>query len=151
MHGHAAETCLLDPPIPFVQDPPLGKKVAIVGAGPAGLTCAYYLTLKGHSCKVFDMQPQPGGMLRYGIPEYRLPKDVMDRELDHVFQLGVDLQSNVKLGRDFTIDDLFAQGFDAVYLAITDTATSEGDIRHELAEVHRGHSEHETSFLINVD
>jgi NADPH-dependent glutamate synthase beta subunit-like oxidoreductase/NAD-dependent dihydropyrimidine dehydrogenase PreA subunit len=118
MHGHAAETCLLDPPIPFVQDPPTGKKVAIVGAGPAGLTCAYYLALKGHSCKVFDMQPQPGGMLRYGIPEYRLPKDVMDRELNHVFQLGVDLQSNVKLGRDFTIDDLFAQGFDAVYLAI---------------------------------
>jgi NADPH-dependent glutamate synthase beta subunit-like oxidoreductase len=118
MHGHAAETCLLDPPLPFVQDPPTGKKVAIVGAGPAGLTCAYYLAFKGHSCKVFDMQPQPGGMLRYGIPEYRLPKDVMDRELNHVFQLGVDLQSNVKLGRDFTIDDLFAQGFDAVYLAI---------------------------------
>jgi formate dehydrogenase major subunit len=57
-------------------------------------------------------------MLRYGIPEYRLPKDIMDRELDHVFQLGVDLQCNVKLGADFTIDDLFAQGFDAVYLAV---------------------------------
>ena len=118
MHGYAAETCLLDPPIPFLKDPPTGKKVAIVGAGPAGLTCAYYLALRGHYCKVFDMQPQPGGMLRYGIPEYRLPKDVMDRELDHVWQLGVDLQSNVKLGTDFTIDDLFAEGFDAVYLAI---------------------------------
>src|SRR5256885_5027927 len=118
MHGHAAETCLLDPPVPFVKDPPTGKRVAIVGAGPAGLTCAYYLALKGHYCKVFDMQPQPGGMLRYGIPEYRLPKDVMDRELDHVWQLGVDLQSNVKLGTDFTIDDLFAEGFDVVYIAI---------------------------------
>jgi len=64
------------------------------------------------------MQPQPGGMLRYGIPEYRLQKDMMDREIDHVWQLGVDLQSNVKLGVDFTIDDLFAEGFDAVYLAI---------------------------------
>ncbi len=74
MHGHAAETCLLDPPIPYVQDPPTGKKVAIVGGGPAGLTCAYYLALSGHYCKVFDMQPQAGGMLRYGIPEYRLPE-----------------------------------------------------------------------------
>src|SRR5256886_9470766 len=118
MHGHAAETCLLEHPIPFLQDPPTGKKVAIVGAGPGGLTCAYYLALKGHYCKVYDMQPQPGGMLRYGIPEYRLPKDVMDRELDHVWQLGVDLQSNVKLGVDFTIDDLFAEGFDVVYIAI---------------------------------
>lgn len=118
MHGHAAETCLLDPPVPYVQDSPTGKKVAIVGAGPAGLSCAYYLALKGHTCKVFDMQPQPGGMLRYGIPEYRLQKDMMDREINHVWQLGVEFQGNVKLGRDFTIDDLFAQGFDAVYLAI---------------------------------
>ena len=112
------KTCLLDPPHPYPQDPPTGKKVAIVGAGPAGLTCAYYLALKGNYCKIFEMQPQPGGMLRYGIPEYRLQKDMMDRELDHVWQLGVDLQTNVKLGRDFTIDDLFAQGFDAVYLGI---------------------------------
>src|SRR5579859_2026366 len=118
MHGHAAESCLLDPPIPYPKDPSTGKRIAIVGSGPAGLTAAYYLALKGHYCKIFDMQPQPGGMLRYGIPEYRLPKDMVDRELEHVWQLGVDLQCNVKLGEDFTVDDLFAQGFDAVYLAI---------------------------------
>ncbi len=118
MHGYAASTCLLDPPIPYPKDPATGKKVAVVGGGPAGLTCAYYLAQKGHYCKVFEMQPQTGGMLRYGIPEYRLPKDQMDREIEHVWQLGVDLQCNVKLGRDFTIDDLFAEGFDAVYLAI---------------------------------
>ena len=118
MHGHAAESCLLDPPVPYPKDPPTGKKIAIVGSGPAGLTAAYYLALKGHYCKVFDMQPQPGGMLRYGIPEYRLPKDMVDRELDHVWQLGVDLQCNVKLGRDYDIDDLFALGYDAVYLGI---------------------------------
>ena len=96
MHGHAAETCLLDPPIPYVQDPPTGKKVAVIGAGPAGMACAYYLALRGHYCKVFDMQPQAGGMLRYGIPEYRLPKDMMDRELDHVWQLGVDFQAKTR-------------------------------------------------------
>jgi NADPH-dependent glutamate synthase beta subunit-like oxidoreductase/formate hydrogenlyase subunit 6/NADH:ubiquinone oxidoreductase subunit I len=118
MHGHAASTCMLDAPVPYPKDPTTGKKVAIVGGGPAGLTCAYYLAQKGHYCKVFEMQPQVGGMLRYGIPEYRLPKDLMDQELGHVFELGVDLQSNVKLGRDFTVDDLFAEGFDAVYLAI---------------------------------
>ena len=134
MHGYAAETCLLDPPIPFLKDPPTGKKVAIVGAGPGGLTCAYYLALRGHYCKVFDMQPQPGGMLRYGIPEYRLPKDVMDRELDHVWQLGVDLQSNVKLGTDFTFDDLFAEGFDAVYLAIGAWTSNPLDAPGEEAE-----------------
>src|SRR6266567_2008602 len=125
MHGHAAEACLLDPPIPFVQDPPTGKKIALVGAGPAGLTCAYYLALKGHYCKIFEMQPQPGGMLRYGIPEYRLQKDMMDLEINHVWQLGVDLQTNIKLGVDFTIDDLFAEGFDAVYLAIGNWTSNE--------------------------
>src|SRR5579863_4888443 len=118
MHGHAAETCLLDPPVPYLKDPATGKKVAIVGAGPAGLTAAYYLSLRGHYCKVFDMQPQPGGQLRYGIPEYRLQKDMMDREIDHVWQLGAEFQGNVKLGEDFSIDDLFAQGLDDVYIGI---------------------------------
>jgi len=118
MHGFAAEQNLDDPPTPYVQEPTTGKKVAIVGAGPSGLTCAYYLALKGHYCKVFDMMPQPGGMLRYGIPEYRLQKDMMDKEFEGVWRLGVDRQFNVKLGEDFTIDDLFKEGFDAVYLAI---------------------------------
>src|SRR5215469_8763396 len=82
MHGFAATECLDDPPVPFVQEAPTGKKVAIVGAGPTGLTAAYYLALKGHYCKVYEMQPQSGGMLRYGIPEYRLQKDMLDKELD---------------------------------------------------------------------
>src|SRR5271157_915415 len=134
MHGHAAESCLLDPPVPFVQEPPTGKKIAIVGGGPAGLTCAYYLALKGHYCKIFDKQPQAGGMLRYGIPEYRLQKDMMDREIDHVWQLGVDFQGNIELGKDFTIDDLFAQGFDAVYLAIGCWTSNELRVPGEDAE-----------------
>jgi NADPH-dependent glutamate synthase beta subunit-like oxidoreductase/formate hydrogenlyase subunit 6/NADH:ubiquinone oxidoreductase subunit I/ferredoxin len=118
MHGFAAEQCLDDPPTPWVREAATGKKVAIVGAGPAGLTCAYYLALQGHYCKVYEMMPQSGGMLRYGIPEYRLQKDMMDKELDGVYKLGVDVQYNVKLGRDFTVDDLFKEGFDAVFLAI---------------------------------
>ncbi|HZC79903.1 MAG TPA: FAD-dependent oxidoreductase, partial [Ktedonobacterales bacterium] len=118
MHGFAAGQCMDDPPTPWVPEAPTGHKVAIVGAGPAGLTAAYYLALKGHYCKVFDMMPQPGGMLRYGIPEYRLQKDMMDKEFEGVWRLGVDAQYNVKLGEDFTLDDLFNQGFEAVFLAI---------------------------------
>ena len=118
MHGFAAEQCMDDPPTPWVQEAPTGKKVAIVGAGPCGLTAAYYLALQGHYCKVFDMMPQAGGMLRYGIPEYRLQKDMVDKEFEGVWKLGVDAQYNVKLGEDFTVDDLFNAGFDAVYLAI---------------------------------
>ncbi|HLV99843.1 MAG TPA: FAD-dependent oxidoreductase [Ktedonobacterales bacterium] len=118
MHGHAAEQVIEDPPTPWPTEAPTGRRVAVVGAGPAGMTCAYYLALKGHSVKVFDMMPQAGGMLRYGIPEYRLEKNMMDKELDSVWKLGVEFQGNVKLGEDFTIDDLFAQGFEAVYLGI---------------------------------
>jgi NADPH-dependent glutamate synthase beta subunit-like oxidoreductase/formate hydrogenlyase subunit 6/NADH:ubiquinone oxidoreductase subunit I len=118
MHGYAATQCLDDPPSPWPQEAATGKRVAVVGAGPSGLTAAYYLALKGHYVKVFDMQPQPGGMLRYGIPEYRLPKDIMDQEFDGVWKLGVEAQYNVKLGVDFTIDELFDAGFDAVHLAI---------------------------------
>ena len=118
MHGFAAEQCIEDPPTPWVREASTGKKVAVVGAGPSGLTAAYYLALKGHYVKVYDMMPQSGGMLRYGIPEYRLPKDMIDKEFDGVWKLGVDAQYNVKLGRDFTIDDLFNEGFDSVLLAI---------------------------------
>jgi NADPH-dependent glutamate synthase beta subunit-like oxidoreductase/formate hydrogenlyase subunit 6/NADH:ubiquinone oxidoreductase subunit I len=118
MHGYAATQCLDDPPTPWPQEAATGKKVAVVGAGPSGLTAAYYLALKGHYVKVYDMQPQAGGMLRYGIPEYRLPKDLTDQEFESVWKLGVEAQYNVKLGVDFTIDDLFNAGFDAVHLAI---------------------------------
>jgi NADPH-dependent glutamate synthase beta subunit-like oxidoreductase/formate hydrogenlyase subunit 6/NADH:ubiquinone oxidoreductase subunit I len=118
MHGYAATQCLDDPPTPWPQEAATGKKVAVIGAGPSGLTAAYYLALKGHYVKVYDMMPQAGGMLRYGIPEYRLPKDLTDQEFESVWKLGVEAQYNVKLGVDFTIDELFNEGFDAVHLAI---------------------------------
>ncbi len=118
MHGFAAEECLDDPPTPWPQEAPTGKKVAVVGAGPAGLTAAYYLALKGHSVKVLEMMPQAGGMCRYGIPEYRLQKDMLDKEFEGVWKLGVEVQYNVKLGEDYTVDDLFEAGYDAVFLGI---------------------------------
>ncbi len=98
--------------------PDSGKKVAIVGSGPCGLTAAYYLRRLGHSPTIFEANPGLGGMLRYGIPEYRLPKRVLDREIDNIFNLGVEVRRNVKLGKDFTVADLEKEGFDAILMAM---------------------------------
>lgn len=94
-----------------------GKKVAIIGGGPAGLTAAYYLAIMGHSVTVYDMMEKMGGMLRYGIPQYRLPKDVLDQEIAIIEKTGVKLVNNVKLGKDFTIKSLKAEN-DAVIVAV---------------------------------
>ena len=93
-----------------------GKKVAIVGGGPAGLTAAYYLAQLGHEVTVFDMMDKMGGMLRYGIPQYRLPKEVLDSEIKIIEKTGVRFCNNVKLGRDITIENLKSVN-DAVILA----------------------------------
>ncbi|MBP7148821.1 MAG: FAD-dependent oxidoreductase [Acidobacteria bacterium] len=98
--------------------PPNGHKVAIVGAGPGGLSCAWYLALRGYDVHVFESQPEAGGMLRYGIPEYRLPKDVLDLEINQILGLGVTLKTNTSLGKDFTINSLKQEGYDAIFLAI---------------------------------
>lgn len=98
--------------------PPNGKKVAVVGAGPAGLSCAYYLALRGYKVSMFEAQPEAGGMLRYGIPEYRLPKDVLDLEINQILDLGVQISTNVQLGRDFTVTSLKQGGYDAIFLGL---------------------------------
>ena len=98
--------------------PANGKRVAIIGGGPAGLSCAYYLALRGYACEIFESMPEPGGMLRYGIPEYRLPKDVLDLEISQILDLGVKLRTNVALGEDVTVLGLRESGFDAVFLGI---------------------------------
>ncbi|HEY3381757.1 MAG TPA: FAD-dependent oxidoreductase [Vicinamibacterales bacterium] len=110
----------LNSPEAFRPDvaPKNGRKVAIVGAGPAGLSAAYYLSTKGYTCEIFEGQPEPGGMLRYGIPEYRLPKDVLDLEIAQILGLGATLKTNTTLGKDFTIASLKQQGFEAVFLGI---------------------------------
>lgn len=94
------------------------KRIAIVGSGPAGLTAAFFLRRMGHTVTVFEALPQAGGMLRYGIPEYRLPKKVLDWEISQIERLGVEIKTNMQLGEDFTINCLKKQGFDAIYVAI---------------------------------
>ncbi len=99
------------------KQPATGKKVAVIGGGPAGLTAAFYLTIMGHSVTVYDMMDKMGGMLRYGIPQYRLPKEVLDKEISIIEKSGVKLVNNVKLGKDFTIESLKAEN-DAVIVAV---------------------------------
>lgn len=93
-----------------------GKKIAVVGGGPAGLTAAFMLRQKGHAVTVYDAAAKMGGMLRYGIPAYRLPKDVLDREIAEIAALGITMKNGVRLGKDFTLEQLRAE-HDAVILA----------------------------------
>ena len=94
-----------------------GKKIAIVGAGPSGLSAAYYSAINGHDVTVFERQPHAGGMMRYGIPEYRLPKATLDKEIDIIKSLGVKVMTGKSLGTHIRLEDLH-KDFDAVYLAI---------------------------------
>ncbi|HDZ90098.1 MAG TPA: 4Fe-4S dicluster domain-containing protein [Deltaproteobacteria bacterium] len=98
--------------------PDNGQKVCIVGAGPAGLTCAYYLALKGYRPVIIDALPMAGGMMMVGIPRYRLPREVVDREVAMIEELGVEFRLNTRLGSDVTFDELKNQGFEAFFIAI---------------------------------
>jgi formate dehydrogenase major subunit len=109
----------IDPPVPFQRQPTSGRRAAVIGSGPAGMAAAYYLLIAGHEVTVFERDPAPGGMLRYGIPQYRLPKvEVLEAEYESVTRLGGRIVCNQELGRDFTLDDLQSQGYDAVLIAI---------------------------------
>lgn len=99
------------------KNSPTGRKIAIIGGGPAGLTASYRLAISGHEVTVYDMMEKMGGMLRYGIPQYRLPKEVLDKEIAIIEKLGVKMINGVKLGKDFTVASLKAQN-DAVIVAI---------------------------------
>lgn len=108
---HAGEV-----PVPHLA-PPSGKKVAIVGGGPAGLTAAYFLSLMGHKVTVYERKPMLGGMLRYGIPAYRLPASYLDRDIDAILSTGVEVHRNTTVGQDVTFPQL-REDYDSVYLAI---------------------------------
>ncbi len=103
--------------LPAEIKPDSGKKIAIVGGGPAGLAAAFYARLEGHAVKIYEAMPHPGGMLRYGIPSYRLPRDIIDEELNVLWRMGVEIQTGVRLGTDFQLDELRAE-YDAVFLAL---------------------------------
>jgi len=107
---------------------PTGKKVAIVGSGPSGLTAAYYLKRLGHSVTIFEANSYVGGMLSIGIPEYRLPRSVLQKDLYHILSIGIETQGNMVVGEHLSLDDLKAQGFNATFLAIGAQKTKKLDI-----------------------
>ncbi len=116
LKAHAADRDLAENTYVPELAPDTGRHIAIVGGGPAGLTAAFALRRKGHAVTIYDAAAQMGGMLRYGIPAYRLPKDLLAREIKEIEKLGVTMKNNVRLGSDITLDELRSQN-DAVILA----------------------------------
>jgi len=104
--------------LPVPMAPQTNKRIAVVGGGPAGLTCAFFLRRLGHQVHIFEAMPKLGGMLRYGIPQYRLPKEVLDWEINGILDLGIEVTTNEKFGRDFDLTSLVASGFDAIFMGI---------------------------------
>jgi glutamate synthase (NADPH/NADH) small chain len=103
-------------PLPRYMPDATGRSVAVIGSGPAGLAVAEGLALKGHKCVVFEAWPEPGGVLVYGIPNFKMRKSIVDEYLAYLGKLGIEFRCNTYIGRDVTIDDLFADGFDAVFV-----------------------------------
>ena len=113
-----AQTRYVPPIVPPSNRGGFDQKIAVIGAGPAGLSCAYYLAEKGYRSTVFEKNEKPGGMLVYGIPSYKLEKDVVAAEVDVLRQMGVEIRCGVEVGRDVTLDELRKQGYQAFYVAI---------------------------------
>ncbi|MFC1693511.1 molybdopterin-dependent oxidoreductase [Candidatus Latescibacterota bacterium] len=127
---YVADIDMSDPWKPEINEK-INKKVAVIGGGPAGLTCAYYLTVKGCAVTIFEKMPLLGGMLRYGIPEYRLPKNILDKETDWLFDLGINVRLNSAIGGDVTVQKLLKDGYDAVYLSVGASASRHMGINGE--------------------
>ncbi len=127
---------------------PTGKKVAIFGAGPAGLAAAYYLLPEGHECTVFDNQAEPGGLLRYGIPDERYDKSVLDAEIDIIRQLGANFQMNKNLGQDISLEEA-QQDYDAVILA-TGSSEKSLPVYDDLEKTPRGLVVDKKTFQTNL-
>jgi len=103
-------------PVPECEAP-TGKKIAIIGGGPGGLSAAYYLALMGHKVTIFEQRKQLGGMLRYGIPNYRFPRKKLDEEIDSILSTGIEVKKNVSVGKDISFDDITKE-YDATYISI---------------------------------
>ncbi len=115
---YAADREADSPPVPIETPPDTGRTVAIVGAGPAGLTATFYLRKLGHSVRLFEAADEAGGMMRYGVPAFRLPREVLEREIGEILSLGVDFRPGWRLGVDFSLDNLRDDGCDAAFLAL---------------------------------
>lgn len=103
----------------FITTPaPTGKRVAVIGSGPSGLSAGYYLQRKGHSVTVYEALPELGGMMRYAFPEYRLPKEVLQKDIDAIKDIGVEFKTNKAIGKELTFEDLKNQGYDAIYIGV---------------------------------
>lgn len=113
-----AATRYIPPVIQPSNRGPFEEKIAIIGAGPAGLSCAFYLAEKGYKPTVFEKNERPGGMLVYGIPSFKLEKEVVDAEIDVIRQMGVEIRCGVEVGKDITLEELRNQGYKAFYVAI---------------------------------
>jgi len=109
---------VLDHPLTIQLAPKTNKKIAIIGAGPAGINAAFFLKQFGHDVTIFEAKAKAGGMLQYGIPEYRLPKNILQKEIDNILNLGIDIQYNTKFGKDITLEDLKQKKYDAFLIAI---------------------------------
>lgn len=114
----------------IVKKAETGKRVAIIGSGPAGMTCAYFLAILGHEVTVFEALPVPGGIPRVGIPEYRLPQDVVDREVRQIAELGVEIKTNTEVGKDVSFDDILKE-YDACFIAVGAHQSASMDIPGE--------------------
>jgi NADPH-dependent glutamate synthase beta subunit-like oxidoreductase len=130
-------------PEPLKNDRP--AKIAIVGAGPAGLSCAWFLSLLGHRVTIFEAREEPGGVLRWGIPEYRLPKSILKKELQRIFSLPIELKTGVSVGKDIAFEDL--SRFDALFLSPGAGINSPLSIKGEGL----GHVLHGTEFLARIN
>ena len=113
-----AETRYIPPKVVPTLDGEFHEKIAIIGAGPAGLSCAFYLAEKGYKPTIFEKNEKPGGMLRYGIPSFKLEKDVIDGEIEVIKAMGVEIKCGIEVGKDVTIQQLREQGYKAFYIAI---------------------------------
>lgn len=120
-------------PIP-AKYPNSGKRVAIIGGGPAGLTAAYYLAPKGYQVKIFESKDYLGGMLKWGIPDYRLPPGILQKEIDYIINPGIEVSYNSALGKDFTLQSLKEEGHDAILLAIGCQQSKKMEIENEETE-----------------
>ena len=119
--------------VPAIERQPETEKVAIIGAGPAGLSAAYFLAKKGYHPTIFEKAPIAGGVLRYGIPDYRLPPAILEQEVNYIKKLGVDIQLNVSIGKDRPVAGLFDEGFKAIFLAVGAPQSVKLNIENEAA------------------